>query len=55
MIGKYVKDTVTGIKGKIVARHQYMTGKVIYCVRYKSMGTYFSEWFDEARLIEVEE
>ncbi len=51
-LGTKVKDVVTGFKGTVTGRAEYLTGCRQYCVIPKSEGNKAAEgnWFDEQRL-----
>lgn len=52
-LGYEVKDKITGFKGTVTGRAQYVTGCDQYLVTPKSKGVTFadSSWIDEGRLI----
>ena len=52
-LGKKAKDKITGFKGTIIGRIQYLTGCDQYglCPAIKEDGTIATtEWFDEGRI-----
>ena len=53
-LGEKVKDCVTGFKGVVIARAQYITGCNQYGVAPKAVKNEAkdSRWFDEDRLID---
>ena len=56
LMGKKAKDIITGFKGVVVARAEYMYG----CVQFQIEGTDHngspkSWWFDEPRVVAIQE
>lgn len=53
-LGQELKDIVTGFKGIVTGRAQYLTGCTHYGIQPKSkdgVSVASVEWFDESRLI----
>ena len=54
-LGSTVKDTITGFKGTVTARVEYISGYANYRVEPNHLATdgkvIKGEWFDEARLV----
>ena len=55
-LGCYAKDIVTGFKGVVISRVEYISSQPR--VQIQSVGkdaekVYPSEWFDESRIIKV--
>lgn len=53
-MGDMVKDRLTGITGRVIARAQYLYGVPTACVEYVSEGKIVEVWFAEGRLAKVE-
>lgn len=53
-LGEKVKDSVTGFKGTVTARAEYLTGCRQYAVTAKTVGNKIAEsgWYDEDRLLD---
>lgn len=53
-LGTKVKDSITGFKGTVTGRSDYITGCKQYCVvpKAKAFTPAKAGWFDEDRLVE---
>ena len=57
MLGRKVKDVITGFSGVVIAKTEYLNGCISYCLQpteLKDNGTIKElEWFDSQRLGEA--
>jgi hypothetical protein len=49
-LGDQVKDTVTGIKGTVTSRTEWLNGCIRYCIESAKDGDVKENFFDEDRL-----
>ena len=49
-VGDKVKDPISGIKGVITARTEYLYGCIRVCLEHVKDGAISETWFDEPRL-----
>jgi len=50
ILGNYVKDKITGFKGIVTARAEYLTGCIQFLVASEEGMPGDGKWFDKARI-----